>query len=193
MRPAKTQINLGIRQPGFLASLGSWPSLIRAWRKLGSLATHWAHSKDSDQTGRMPRLIWVFAGRTAILLVLSCRGSYVCYAASFCMKMSLFISQKHLSQNNIIFQQVIYEVTSESWNSQMKLQPHQPFMKYFLSSLLDGKNKSKCNDGVQLYMILKLQASSFSRCHCSSLAMSHKCHYWLWGQIVIMIVFGINI
>ena len=26
-----------------------------------SLATNWAHSKDSDQTGRMPRLIWVFA------------------------------------------------------------------------------------------------------------------------------------
>ena len=33
------------------------------WRNLGSLATHWAHSEDSDQTGRMPRLIWVFAGR----------------------------------------------------------------------------------------------------------------------------------
>ena len=30
-----------------------------AWRKLGSLATHWAHSEDSDQSGRMPRLIWV--------------------------------------------------------------------------------------------------------------------------------------
>ena len=30
----------------------------------------------TDQTGWMPRLIWVFAGRTAILLVLSCRGSY---------------------------------------------------------------------------------------------------------------------
>ena len=29
----------------------------------------------TDQTGRMPRLIWVFAGRTLILLVLSCRGS----------------------------------------------------------------------------------------------------------------------
>ena len=29
----------------------------------------------TDQTGRMPRLIWVFAGRTVILLVLSCRGS----------------------------------------------------------------------------------------------------------------------
>ena len=34
-----------------------------------------AHSEDSDQTGRMPRLIWVFAGRITTLLVLSCRGS----------------------------------------------------------------------------------------------------------------------
>ena len=33
------------------------------------------HSEDSDQTGRMPRLTWVFAGRTLTLLVLSCRGS----------------------------------------------------------------------------------------------------------------------
>ena len=33
-------------------------------KKLGSLATHWVHSEDSDQTGRMPRLIWVFTGRT---------------------------------------------------------------------------------------------------------------------------------
>ena len=39
----------------------AWAS---AWRKLGSLATHWAHSEDSDQTGRMPRLIWGFTGRT---------------------------------------------------------------------------------------------------------------------------------
>ena len=29
------------------------------------IATHWAHSEDSDQTGRRPRLIWVFAGRTS--------------------------------------------------------------------------------------------------------------------------------
>ena len=29
-----------------------------------------ADSEDSDQTGRMPRLVWVFAGRTATLLVL---------------------------------------------------------------------------------------------------------------------------
>ena len=68
VRPAKTQISLGIR-PVWLES---------------SLCTHWvakdlwflhAVSEDSDQTGRMPRLIWVLAGRTATLLVLSCRGS----------------------------------------------------------------------------------------------------------------------
>ena len=35
-----------------------------------------AHSEDSDQAGRMPRLIRVFAGRTVTLLALSCRGSY---------------------------------------------------------------------------------------------------------------------
>ena len=56
VRPAKTQISLGIRPVWSESSLS-------AWRKFGSLATHWAHSEDSDQTGRMPRLIWVFAGR----------------------------------------------------------------------------------------------------------------------------------
>ena len=39
-----------------------------------------APSEDSDQTGRMPRLIWVFAGCTVTLLVLSCRGSNVMLA-----------------------------------------------------------------------------------------------------------------
>ena len=40
------------------------------------VATHWTHSEDSDQTERMPRLIWDLAGRTIILLVLSWGGSY---------------------------------------------------------------------------------------------------------------------
>ena len=57
------------------------PSLIWSW-----LCAQWvakdpsflhADSEDSNQTGRMPRLIWVFAGRTLILLVLSCRDSCV--------------------------------------------------------------------------------------------------------------------
>ena len=68
LRPAKTQINLGIRPDWAESSLS-------VWRKLGSLDSQWAHSKDSDQTGRMPSLIWVFAERTSILLVLSCAGS----------------------------------------------------------------------------------------------------------------------
>ena len=43
VRPAKTQISLGIRP--------AWSeSSLSAWRRFGSLATHWAHSKDSDQT-----------------------------------------------------------------------------------------------------------------------------------------------
>ena len=68
VRQAKTQISLAIRPV--------WSeSLLSAWRKR-SLATHWAHSKVSDQTGWMLRLIWVFAGRTVILLFFSCPGSY---------------------------------------------------------------------------------------------------------------------
>ena len=50
-------------------------SSLSAWRNLRSLATHWAHNEDSDQTVWMPRLIWVFAGRTVTLWVLSCCGS----------------------------------------------------------------------------------------------------------------------
>ena len=70
VRPAKTQVSLGIRPVWTESSLS-------ACRKLGSLVTHLAHSEDSDQTWRMPRLICVFAGRTVKLLVLSRGGSFV--------------------------------------------------------------------------------------------------------------------
>ena len=58
--PAKTQISLGIRSVWSESSLS-------AWRNLGSLATHWAHSEDSDQVWPIPRLNWVFAGCTVTL------------------------------------------------------------------------------------------------------------------------------
>ena len=49
-------------------SLGIRPvwseSLLSTWKKLVFLATHWVHREDSDQTGRMPRLIWMFAWHT---------------------------------------------------------------------------------------------------------------------------------
>ena len=55
------------------ASTQSDQILLFPWRSIGSLATHWVHSEDSDQTGWMPRLIWVFARRIVISLVISFR------------------------------------------------------------------------------------------------------------------------
>ena len=70
-------------------------SLLSAWRKLGSLATHWMQSEDSDQTGQMPRLIWVFAGSTFILLVFSCRGAYSYRMADWSLVRPLLWEQSH--------------------------------------------------------------------------------------------------
>ena len=58
--PAKTQISLGIRP------VWSESSLCTQWVDKDSSFLH-ADGEDSDQTGRMPRLIWVLAGRTLIL------------------------------------------------------------------------------------------------------------------------------
>ena len=51
VRPAKTRISLGIRPVWSESSLS-------AWRNLGPLAIHWAHSKDSDQPGHPQRRLW---------------------------------------------------------------------------------------------------------------------------------------
>ena len=81
MRPAKTQISLGVHPVWSESSLS-------AWRNHGSLATHLVHSEDSDQTELMPRLIWVFAGRT---------GHFVCFI------MLLLIWYSHqCSVNNLL-------------------------------------------------------------------------------------------
>ena len=69
VRPSKSQISLGI------CPVWSESSLCAQWVAKDPSFLH-ADNEDSDQTGRMPRLIWIFAGRTIILLVLSCRGSY---------------------------------------------------------------------------------------------------------------------
>ena len=61
VRPAKTQIS----------PVWSESSLCAQWVAKDPSFLH-ADSEYSDQTGLMPRLIWVFAGCTAILLVLSC-------------------------------------------------------------------------------------------------------------------------
>ena len=69
VHPAKTQISLSIRP------VWSESSLCAQWVAKDPRFLH-VDSEDSDQTGRMPRLIRVFAGRTLTLLVLSCRSSY---------------------------------------------------------------------------------------------------------------------
>ena len=51
VRPAKTQISLGIRPVPSESSLS-------AWRKLGSLANHWAHSEDSADAQADLSLRW---------------------------------------------------------------------------------------------------------------------------------------
>ena len=71
VRLAKTQITLGIC-PVWSESL-----LCAKWVAKGPRFLH-ADSEDSDQTGQMPRLSWVFAGHTVILLVLSWGGSFGC-------------------------------------------------------------------------------------------------------------------
>ena len=60
VRPGQTQISVGIRPVWSESSLS-------ACKSSGSFATHWAHSEDSDQTGLMSRLIWVFAMRTSFV------------------------------------------------------------------------------------------------------------------------------
>ena len=67
VRQAKTQISLGIRP------VWSESSQCAQWVAKVPSFPH-ADSEDSDQTGRIPRLIWVFSGRTVTLLVFSSRN-----------------------------------------------------------------------------------------------------------------------
>ena len=76
MRPALTQISLGIRPVSSESSLGA------QWVAKDPIFRH-VDSEDSDETGLMPWLMWVFPGRTCILLVLSCGGSYVLWFPCF--------------------------------------------------------------------------------------------------------------
>ena len=73
--PAGTQISLG----------GSESSLCVQWVAKDPVFLH-ADSEDSDQTRRMPRLIRVFVVRTLILLVLSCRGSFVLISVTYLIR-----------------------------------------------------------------------------------------------------------
>ena len=81
--PSESQINLGIRP--------AWSeSPLSAWRSIGPLTTQKEHSKDSDQTGRMPRLIWVYAGCTCQFV------GFVMWRLNYCMASEIDHPAKHL-------------------------------------------------------------------------------------------------
>ena len=81
VHPVKTQISLGIHSVCSECSLS-------AWRSLESLAIHWVHSKDSDQTGWMPRLIWDVAGRTVIFVGFVMWQLYIYFQYLSCLSTS---------------------------------------------------------------------------------------------------------
>ena len=79
------------------------PSLCAQWGAKDISFLH-ADSEDSDQTGRMPRPIWVFAGRTVILFVLSCCGSiYYEILQPDLAETSGWSMLKNVKETNLIF------------------------------------------------------------------------------------------
>ena len=81
VRPAKTQISLGIRPVLSESSLS-------AWRQLGSLATGWAQANTLIRLGGCPGWSESSTGRTSILLVVSLGGSFL---VSFSIQFVLFL------------------------------------------------------------------------------------------------------
>ena len=97
VHPALIQISLGIRP------VWSESSLCAQW--VADQSFLHADSEDSDQIGRMPRLVWVLAGRTTILLVLSWGGSYLVKLAFITWEYSfdILIKQKEKYWETLIF------------------------------------------------------------------------------------------
>ena len=105
--PVKTQISLGIHPVWSESSLS-------AWRKLGSSATHWAHSKDSEQTGQMPRLICVFAGRTCHIVGFVMRRLI---SLIFSILIHYFIQSQKIKPSNLSFSATCKSLTAPSGGS----------------------------------------------------------------------------
>ena len=93
VHPAKTQITLGVR-PDWSES-----SLCAHWVAKDPMFLH-AKSEDSDQTGQMPRLIWVFVGCTCHFVCFVMRRLRFYFVAS--IQYSLLILFWHNSISCII-------------------------------------------------------------------------------------------
>ena len=82
VRPVKTQISLGMRP------VWSESSLCAQWVAKDPYFLH-ADSENSDQTGRMPRLTWVFAGRT-------------CHLVGFVMRRLITLMSRHMREETLV-------------------------------------------------------------------------------------------
>ena len=96
-----------------------WPSLIRIFavrvRRAWVLSYPLSAQRRHDQTG----LIWVFAGRTAILLVLSWGGSYIVFSKSWTCYMNNWYKMKqeyHYPQQTKTLHLCLWTKQSELWN-----------------------------------------------------------------------------
>ena len=79
-----------------------------------------ADIEDFDQTWRMPRLIWVFAGRTAILFILSWGGSNVLHVYTLdCIKHGLIRSP---SEQWLVCPNAIWENSPVMWPLTLTIQ-----------------------------------------------------------------------
>ena len=85
LRPVKTQISLGTRPVWSESSLS-------AWKILGSLATHWAHSEYSDRTGHPG---WFSSSLGAHSFCWFCHE-----AAQMTVLLYLFLRFRNTSSNN---------------------------------------------------------------------------------------------
>ena len=104
-------------QPGH--PVWSESSLCAQWVAKDPSFLH-ADSKDSDQIGWMLRLIWVFTGRTVILLVLSCPDSYAhawtannIFTGYYHVCEVMFPNRMAISRNSLIHERHVHRVMSE--------------------------------------------------------------------------------
>ena len=128
VHPAKTQISLDIRPV--------WSrSLLSTWRKLWSLASSYPLNAQrrlwSDR--RMPRLIWVLAGRTAILLVLSWGSSYI-------------DAQEQLLQHMFLGCNCIYKHFVETKNNVLRFLEHLLYSVFGHKTTVQEFEQNQCHD-----------------------------------------------
>ena len=115
VHPVKTKMSLGIRP------VWSKSSQCAQWEVKDPSFLH-ADSEDSDQTGRMPRLIWVFAGRT-------------CHFVGFVMRRLICSPGSDYQRSLYMIYQIITITLREHLRAQKAL-ILTSFLSYFVSILV---------------------------------------------------------